>query len=510
MSEDIIEDITEEALLEDQELVQDTAEEVTENQSYSDAIKSVLLGESKSSKKESEEDEESDEEEDEDEEDEMEEGYKKKTESEEDEESDEEEDEEEIEEGILDKVKDKLNPQKAKAQAELNKLGAMADKLEASLDQLQDKADEQDDAEDAQKILDKGDQMEKKLDAITAKMTEIRKKYNVKVTRESVEEAAKAPTATGDAKDAVIVKDAEAEAATTAADIKKSSKAGKQPKAAGDAKSVKATDETDSIKSVDAASKTKASAKTEDLDLLISAEANLTEDFKAKASTLFEAAVSQKIVAEKARLEEEYGQNLVEEVTEIRESLITKIDDYLNYVVESWVEENQIEVDSKLRTEIAEGFMDSLKNLFVESYIEVPAAKTDLFDKLESETATMKEELELAEAEALELSEKVEQLSREKILSEQTKDLASTQVEKMKALTEEVEFVSEEAFAEKVATIKSSVFSSSKSDDIVEETDSEIETIVEGESDINENVSNDMKKYLSALTRIKENNPNGK
>ena len=327
---------------------------------------------------------------------------------------------------------------------------------------------------------------------------------------DEMEEAAKPPTATGDATTAVIVKDAEAEAATTAADIKKSSKAGKQPKAAGDAKSVKATDETDSIKSVDSASKTKASAKTEDLDLLISAEANLTEDFKAKASTLFEAAVSQKIVAEKARLEEEYEQNLVEEVTEIRESLITKIDDYLNYVVESWVEENQIEVDSKLRTEIAEGFMDSLKNLFVESYIEVPAAKTDLFDKLESETAIMKEELELAEAEALELSEKVEQLSREKILSEQTKDLASTQVEKMKALTEEVEFVSEEAFAEKVATIKSSVFSSSKSDDIVEETDSEIETIVEGESDINENVSNDMKKYLSALTRIKENNPNGK
>jgi hypothetical protein len=415
MSEDIIEDITEEALLEDQELVQDTAEEVTEDQSYSDAIKSILLGESKSSKKESE-DEESEEEE-EDEEDEMEEGYLKASKSKK--ESEEEEDEEEM------------------------------------------------------------------------------------------EEAAKAPTATGDAETAVIVKDAEAEAEQTAKDIAKSSKAGAQPKAAGDAKSVKPTDETDSIKSVDSAAKVK-TAKNEDLEVLISAEANLTEDFKAKASTLFEAAVSQKIVAEKTRLEEEYEQNLVEEVTEIRESLITKIDDYLNYVVESYIEENQIEVDSKLRTEIAEDFMGSLKDLFVESYIEVPEAKTDLFEQLESETAIMKESLELAEAESLELSEKVEKLSREKILSEQSKDLASTQVEKLKALTEEVEFVSEEAFAEKVTTIKSSVFSASTSNDIVEESHSETEVIVEGESGINEHVSNDMKKYLSALTRIKENNPNGK
>jgi predicted nuclease with TOPRIM domain len=154
--------------------------------------------------------------------------------------------------------------------------------------------------------------------------------------------------------------------------------------------------------------------------------------------------------------------------------------------------------------------MGSLKDLFVESYIEVPEAKTDLFEQLEGETAIMKESLELAEAESLELSEKVEKLSREKILSEQSKDLASTQVEKLKALTEEVEFVSEEVFAEKVTTIKSSVFSASTSNDIVEESHSETEVIVEGESGINEHVSNDMKKYLSALTRIKENNPNGK
>lgn len=448
--EDIIEDITEEALLEDQELVQDTAEEVTENQSYSDAIKSVLLGESKSSKKEVEEDEDEDEEE-EDEEDEMEEGYMKASKSKktEDDESEEDEDEEDMEEAVSKKESEKSKKEE---------------------DEDEDEDEEEDD----------------------------------------MEEQAPVPTASGNATDAVVVKDGPAEVEKTVKDIQKSEpKAAAQPKGKGDAKKVKGTDEEDSVKSVEKAADTKPSAKQEDLDLLISAEANLTEEFKAKASTLFEAVVSQKVVAEKERLAETYEQNLVEEVTEIRESLITKIDDYLNYVVESWVEENQIEVDSKLRTDIAEGFISSLKNLFVESYIEVPAAKVDLFDELEKEASEVKENLEVATSEISTLSEKLEVLTREKIISESAKDLAATQVAKLHALTEEVEFVSEEAFAEKVATIKSSAFSSTTTE-IVEESDSETEVIVEGESDINENVSNDMKKYLSALTQIKNNNPNGK
>ena len=132
-----------------------------------------------------------------------------------------------------------------------------------------------------------------------------------------------------------------------------------------------------------------------------------------------------------------------------------------------------------------------------------------MFDELEKEASEVKENLEVATSEISTLSEKLEVLTREKIISESAKDLAATQVEKLKALTEEVEFVSEEAFAEKVATIKSSAFSST-STEIVEDSDSETEVIVEGEGDINENVSKDMKNYLSALSRIKENNPNGK
>ena len=133
-----------------------------------------------------------------------------------------------------------------------------------------------------------------------------------------------------------------------------------------------------------------------------------------------------------------------------------------------------------------------------------------MFDELEKESATIKENLEVANSEISTLSEKLEVLMREKIISEQTKDLAATQVEKIKALTQEVEFVSEEVFSEKVATIKSSAFSSTSTEEIVEESDSETEVIVEGDVDIHENVSSDMKKYLSALTRMQDNQPHGK
>lgn len=244
------------------------------------------------------------------------------------------------------------------------------------------------------------------------------------------------------------------------------------------------------------------SVVNEDLSILIQSEANLTEDFKAKASTLFEAAVSQKVVAERERLAEEYANDLVEEVTEVRESLITKIDDYLSYVVESWVEDNQVAVDSKLRTDIAEGFIGSLKQLFVENYIEVPECKVDLFDEMSEEVQEVKDALTLSESTTVELQEKVEVLSRKSILSEQSADLAATQVAKLEALTEEVEFVSESVFAEKVATIKSSMFASnSKSEEIVlEENNSKSEIIVEGQVDSQAELTSDMKSYLSAIT----------
>ena len=243
-----------------------------------------------------------------------------------------------------------------------------------------------------------------------------------------------------------------------------------------------------------------------DLKVLAEADQNLTEDFKAKASILFEGAVANRVAEIKQDLEEQYSEDLSEEVTYVREALTEKIDSYLSYVVESWIEENQEFVDNKLRTEIAENFMKALQSTFTEHYIEVPDSKVDLVDQLSDEVNSIKESLAIAEVEKSELSQKVEELSREKIIKEASVDLASTQVAKLEKLLEEVDFGDSETFETKVATIKESFFNNSETDEIVEETRSvntEIETIVEGAGDPTEKLPKDMQRYVKHLSRFK-------
>ena len=247
----------------------------------------------------------------------------------------------------------------------------------------------------------------------------------------------------------------------------------------------------------------------EDLKILADSEQELTESFKAKVSTLFEGAVANRVVEIKESLEAQYDNDLQEEIGYIRESLVTKIDDYLSYVVESWIEENQEFVDNKLRTEITENFMKALQGVFTEHYIEVPDSKVDLVDQLSDEVTSVKESLADVKEKNVALAEELETLHREKILSEATADLASTQVAKLASLIEEVDFVDADTFASKVAVIKEGFFSDSDSKEeeeevIAESTDStNVKTIVEGEIDPNSKLSNDMKRYISTLSRFK-------
>ena len=246
----------------------------------------------------------------------------------------------------------------------------------------------------------------------------------------------------------------------------------------------------------------------EDLKILADSEQELTESFKAKVSTLFEGAVANRVVEIKESLEAQYENDLQEEVGYIRESLVTKIDDYLSYVVETWIEENQEFVDNKLRTEITENFMKALQGVFTEHYIEVPDSKVDLVDQLSDEVKSIEETLTAVEEKNISLSEELESLHREKILSEATADLASTQVAKLTSLIEEVDFVDADTFASKVAVIKEGFFSDSDSKEeeevITESTDStNVKTIVEGEIDPNSKLSNDMQRYISTLSRFK-------
>ena len=198
---------------------------------------------------------------------------------------------------------------------------------------------------------------------------------------------------------------------------------------------------------------------SDDLNALVESEATLSEEFKAKTAVIFEAAVKSKIATEVNRLEEEYAQQLDEEVSSLKEDLVEKVDSYLNYVVEQWMEDNTLAIQSGLRSEIAEGFMDKLKDLFVESYVDVPESKVDLVDELATANEELEEEYNEAVAKAMAIQEELELYKREAIIREASRDLAETQVEKLTKLAESIDFESEEAFAQKVTTLKESYFS---------------------------------------------------
>jgi hypothetical protein len=232
---------------------------------------------------------------------------------------------------------------------------------------------------------------------------------------------------------------------------------------------------------------------SEDLNALVESEATLSEEFKAKTAIIFEAAVKAKLSEEIDRLEEAYQAELSEEISQTKEDLVEKVDSYLNYVVETWMEENRLAVQAGLRTEIAETFMSKLKDLFVESYVEVPESKVDLIDELATANEELEESFNEAMAKSIALTEEVESLKRVAIIREAARDLADTQVEKLKTLVEDIDFEDEETFLVKVTTIKESYFSKKTAGSvIVEDTD---------EDTPSEDVSNVMAQYLNAIRK---------
>jgi hypothetical protein len=232
-----------------------------------------------------------------------------------------------------------------------------------------------------------------------------------------------------------------------------------------------------------------------DLDALVESEATLSDGFKDKAATIFEAAVKSKLSEEIARIEESYGEELAEEIASTKSDLVEKIDSYLNYVVENWMSENQIAIQSGLRAEIAENFMSGLKDLFVESYVEVPESKVDLVDDLAEQVEELETALNSQTSKNIEMTEELELFQRYEVIREHAHGLAETEVEKLAALAEDLDFIDEATFSAKVKTIKESYFtkevkSAEVGDDLVEDTaDSSVET------------SSVMESYLQALKK---------
>jgi len=209
---------------------------------------------------------------------------------------------------------------------------------------------------------------------------------------------------------------------------------------------------------------------SEDVSALTEGE-ELSEEFKDKAATIFEAAVKSKLRSEVARIESEKTQEVAEEVEAVKAELTEKVDAYMNYVVEEWMKENEIAIERGLKGEIAEDFISGLKALFEEHYIDVPDEKYDILEAQSEKIDELESKINEQIEKSAELKKANDKLVRESVFAEVSKDLADTEVEKFKSLAEEVEFSGEESFTEKLNQLKESYFP--KATTIAESVDSE-------------------------------------
>ena len=258
------------------------------------------------------------------------------------------------------------------------------------------------------------------------------------------------------------------------------------------------TTETESTEEVVAEDEEKVEYSLEDdINALVEGE-ELSEEFKEKAATIFEAAINSKISGIKEQLTASYEEKLVEEVASIKEELKDRVDSYLEYVADEWVAENQLAVESGLKEEMTESFISGMKSLFEEHYVTIPEEKYDVIesmvDKLDEMEGKLNEQIEKNVALNKRLAESVSDV----VFAEVTDGLAQTQKDKLAGLVDNVEFESETAYREKLNTLKESYFPTktaqrNTAENLTEET---------GSTDYTSSVTPSMEAYLKTLTRV--------
>jgi len=201
---------------------------------------------------------------------------------------------------------------------------------------------------------------------------------------------------------------------------------------------------------------------SDDVKALVSSDADLSEEFKDKAATIFEAAVKTRIKEQTKILEAQFEKKLASETETVKEAMVEKVDSYLNYVVEEWMKENELAVERGIRTEIAEDFITGLKGLFKEHYIDVPEEKYNVLDDLTDQVKDLEGKLNEQIEKNVNLSKDVSESNREKLIAQVSEDLADTEKEKFSSMAENVEYDSAEKFQEKLETIKESYFPKTK------------------------------------------------
>lgn len=235
---------------------------------------------------------------------------------------------------------------------------------------------------------------------------------------------------------------------------------------------------------------------SEDVAALTNGE-ELSEEFKAKAATIFEAAVVNRVKTEVSKLEEQYEAKLQEEVEQITEGLVEKVDGYLNYVVEQWISDNELALESGMKNEIFESFVTGLKGLFEQHYIEVPEEKFDVLgdlqEQVDSAEAKLNEQLEANVA----LTQEINEMKRASAISEFAVDMADTDAEKFKGLAEELAFEDVESFKTKLQTIKENYFGK-KQNTVVESVVTDAPVILTEEK-VETQLTGPMAHYLRAI-----------
>ncbi len=239
----------------------------------------------------------------------------------------------------------------------------------------------------------------------------------------------------------------------------------------------------------------------EHIDAMFNGE-DLSEDFRQKASTIFEAAVQARIAEELVSIEEQYEQKLEEAVSEIASELTAKLDDYLDYCVEQWMAENEVAIEASLRSEITEEFMDGLKNLFAENYIEIPEDKLDVLEQLTAKVEELENKLNSSISENIELNKTIDEYTKQEIFDNVAEGLALTQVEKLRQLAEGIDFDGMQSYQKKLVLVKENYFpSQSPKAAAAKEEDDAI-----GNNDLAEDTQitfqdQSVKRYFSAISR---------
>jgi len=234
-----------------------------------------------------------------------------------------------------------------------------------------------------------------------------------------------------------------------------------------------------------------------DVKALVSNDADLSEEFKDKAATIFETAVKTRIQEQTKILEAQYEEKLSSEKETMKEAMVEKVDSYLNYVVEEWMKENELAVERGIRTEIAEDFITGLKDLFKEHYIDVPEEKYNVLDDLTNQNKKLEDKLNEQIAKNVDLSKEVSSSAKAKAIDEVASDLADTEKEKFEKMAENVEYDSADKFKEKLETIKESYFPKTK----IEETASKDEVDSVAANAPIESNTDAMAAYTAAITK---------